>query len=468
MTYKGNQIDYRNLNDNLKTKIDKAEEVKSQIQALIPKIDNSWQKGVYNETSVTNLGQYVAARVIYFSDWDADNSKSDAIFVDIPIKAYSGLIKLTLAGDYKINNSMGGAEVTYQIGKVNDTSYEYSKTIMSISSSFASSFYIGDVVYLTDRMYIPITKAPNSRNPLTIKIELISITNNAFTIINGIGVARDSAIVQPNPWTRQTSNIPSSSQMNFWDRSMWNDIVDGRQFLYGGVSYNLGTFKPAQLRDFLQVFLVNKMGTFKCFVNTTDVGASSINGYGVLTTIKPWLDESGGGLTQKFETVDTIQKRFQVDDNTWSPWVTIQNKDVDVVKLFQSVSNGKKQVANAITQKGVPTSPDAEFATMANNIKAIETGKKVDVLVVNIPALSAGGATSVGVATLFQPVNAMINLDGVCLRNGALYGTNWANKHSVYNVRTIYAGNGLWNTYFDVRAGQFSSGEQYNLAILTT
>lgn len=55
----------------------------------------------------------------------------------------------------------------------------------------------------------------------------------------------------------------------------------------------------------------------------------------------------------------------------WQPW-----RDVSFSTLFQSVSNGKAQVANAITQKGVPTSPTAEFATMANNIMAIQTGKK--------------------------------------------------------------------------------------------
>ena len=43
-------------------------------------------------------------------------------------------------------------------------------------------------------------------------------------------------------------------------------------------------------------------------------------------------------------------------------------------ELFQSVSSGKTLVANAITDLGVATSATDTFATIANNIKKIETG----------------------------------------------------------------------------------------------
>ena len=48
--------------------------------------------------------------------------------------------------------------------------------------------------------------------------------------------------------------------------------------------------------------------------------------------------------------------------------------DAKYNELFQSVSNGKQLVANAITDLGVETSPTATFATIANNISKIETG----------------------------------------------------------------------------------------------
>lgn len=44
-----------------------------------------------------------------------------------------------------------------------------------------------------------------------------------------------------------------------------------------------------------------------------------------------------------------------------------------VQDCFTSVSNGKQLVANAITDKGVTTAIDAEFATMATNIAQIKT-----------------------------------------------------------------------------------------------
>ena len=43
-------------------------------------------------------------------------------------------------------------------------------------------------------------------------------------------------------------------------------------------------------------------------------------------------------------------------------------------ELFQNVDNGKDLIASAITDKGVDTSKDVTFVTMANNILSIITG----------------------------------------------------------------------------------------------
>ena len=45
-----------------------------------------------------------------------------------------------------------------------------------------------------------------------------------------------------------------------------------------------------------------------------------------------------------------------------------------VEELFTSVSNGKSEIAEAITDKGVPTSADDSFSTMASNISQIQSG----------------------------------------------------------------------------------------------
>ncbi|MFJ7890048.1 hypothetical protein ACIQYL_18480 [Lysinibacillus xylanilyticus] len=59
--------------------------------------------------------------------------------------------------------------------------------------------------------------------------------------------------------------------------------------------------------------------------------------------------------------------------------VTFKDKDgvsTSLQDLKQSVVDGKKKVAAAITTKGVTTAADATFDTMATNINAISTGKK--------------------------------------------------------------------------------------------
>lgn len=52
----------------------------------------------------------------------------------------------------------------------------------------------------------------------------------------------------------------------------------------------------------------------------------------------------------------------------------MQKIDTALSEVFTNVSNGKKVVANAITDKGVVTSENDTFATMAQNISNIETG----------------------------------------------------------------------------------------------
>ena len=57
-------------------------------------------------------------------------------------------------------------------------------------------------------------------------------------------------------------------------------------------------------------------------------------------------------------------------DKTYSSFKIQEELD----KVFQSVSSGKELIANAITDKGVNTAIDAEFAIMADNIGKISGG----------------------------------------------------------------------------------------------
>ena len=55
--------------------------------------------------------------------------------------------------------------------------------------------------------------------------------------------------------------------------------------------------------------------------------------------------------------------------NDWEKVAT----DAELSELKKSVSDGKKSVAEAITDKGIITATDAAFATMADNISQIST-----------------------------------------------------------------------------------------------
>jgi len=74
-------------------------------------------------------------------------------------------------------------------------------------------------------------------------------------------------------------------------------------------------------------------------------------------------------FTEPNETMREFE-RSKVN-GVWGAWIETSPR-----KLFQSVSNGKAAIANAITQKGVATSATAEFATMAANISNISQGPK--------------------------------------------------------------------------------------------
>lgn len=89
-----------------------------------------------------------------------------------------------------------------------------------------------------------------------------------------------------------------------------------------------------------------------------------------------WVTQRVMSFTDPANTMREYQRTNS--QGTWSPWYETSPR-----KLFTSVSNGKQAIANAITGKGISTPGDAEFATMANNINAISTGRKFATGVVN-------------------------------------------------------------------------------------
>lgn len=88
----------------------------------------------------------------------------------------------------------------------------------------------------------------------------------------------------------------------------------------------------------------------------------------LLLQLKEVIEEGGGGGTPAAENVTY--------DNTESG-ATAENVQDALDEVFQSVSDGKEDIADAITDKGVPTSASDSFATMAENIAAIPSGAQI-------------------------------------------------------------------------------------------
>lgn len=149
----------------------------------------------------------------------------------------------------------------------------------------------------------------------------------------------------------------------------------------------------------------------------------------------------------------------------WSQWsqvgdpTNLLTKDKSslvnaINELFTSVSNGKSLVANAITQKGVNTSPTAEFATMASNISKIQTSNSTHLTGLNA---YVNGATTVFPITglAFRPEGIFINCEsyvGQVIFDGAAnanecrmyaYGKVTSGRWDLITGNAVRSGNNL-------------------------
>ena len=125
-----------------------------------------------------------------------------------------------------------------------------------------------------------------------------------------------------------------------------------------------------------------------------------------------------------------------VTDTGWQKIAT--QKDLD--ELFQSVSNGKSLVANAITGKGVSTSTTATFATMATNISKIK-GYKEETKSFPVPLTGSTTITStfsadvIGIKQIILPTDTSRVIPQTTLELFKIEGKN---------VTMTITGSGTW------------------------
>ena len=91
------------------------------------------------------------------------------------------------------------------------------------------------------------------------------------------------------------------------------------------------------------------------------------------------ISSLNGRMTNANTNITVLQQQLTSEANTRSSAdaslaADIASLESTTQELFTSVSNGKRKVATAITDKGVTTASDATFDTMASNISQIQTG----------------------------------------------------------------------------------------------
>lgn len=95
--------------------------------------------------------------------------------------------------------------------------------------------------------------------------------------------------------------------------------------------------------------------------------------------IKQVVSDSNANFTELENAIKSTNKNVSNLNTSLNNSVTNINKSINGInsnidKLFQSVSSGKGLIAGAITDKGIKTSANDSFSTMANNVRKIQTG----------------------------------------------------------------------------------------------
>ena len=109
--------------------------------------------------------------------------------------------------------------------------------------------------------------------------------------------------------------------------------------------------------------LTTSAKTISGAINELDINSIKVVDYGVIDT------------TIEGTTVDISNYQTKTDNSLETTDKTIVGA---INELFQNVSNGKELIATAITDKGVNTSSDDTFQTMADNINSISTSNEID------------------------------------------------------------------------------------------
>lgn len=326
---------------------------------------------------ISNFGNNVVEKAFPLMQWKNNNVTSEYMDILLPLTGFgltglNGVIELTLSSSYANSNASGGAKVIYHIGANQSDVYFQQMDIVSISDGFASNFYISDWKLSGDKshLYMNVTKKKFTNN-MRVHIKIYNEAGMADNLLNkAVLTMNDHGSFVDLP--KQTTQINNNVKVQKDIPDLLFATADGK--------------KTAAIR----------------------LNANSAVDYGV-----NFLKDDNAFMVAKSNS------DVQFWDAT-TGWFSVQS-------LKQSVSNGKANVAQAITDVGWVTRPDATFDEMASNIRRLGTVKEA-----KGTAHATNGFIEVrGIG--FKPKAILCKAEGVSdakLGNTAYIGDEWINGWS--------------------------------------
>lgn len=94
----------------------------------------------------------------------------------------------------------------------------------------------------------------------------------------------------------------------------------------------------------------HKRQTVEEFKQRTTMGVSKGETYGVLITIVPWSDSSGGYIKQTFRTGNYIFERTSATDDSWTPWRELEDTEGAQEKVNEAIAPVNSRLTSAETR----------------------------------------------------------------------------------------------------------------------
>ena len=203
-----------------------------------------------------------------------------------------------------------------------------------------------------------------------------------FVLVGTSGLEVRNFTANPIDLTSEVINVLPKDKMDT------ADLVDKTKDIINTLSYPIPDEDLEKIPNLEVLKQINTevINALNGKVNTTDIVDNLVDN----STDKPLSANQGNVLDGKIEhKIDKSNIVTTLDDTVTDEQIPSAKSVYDKLdEVFQSVSSGKELIANAITDKGVNTAIDAEFAIMAENIGKISGGFET------IPTVFAMGAIS--------------------------------------------------------------------------